>query len=536
MNACPQVAVSSGDVAQRGFADWVEQRVHEAPHRVAVVDGGQRLTRYDLFVRARRLGSSLRAMGLKPGDGIAFQLPNWHEACVVNLAAALHGFRLVPLLPMYREAEIGFILRACAVQALFLPASFRGLAYPDLLARVQPAPLPSDRVFLVRGEHPRHGLYDELLAGAGELAPLQPASRDAPKVILYTSGTTGTPKGVIHTDRSVVALNEFARDFWSLAETDVALVPSPVAHIGGSMYAFDLPWIAGLTAVLMDVWDPQQALQVIEAEQVSFMAGATPFLSGLLQSAEHVGTRLPSLRRFICGGASVPPALVQRAAAWFDGCTVSRAYGSTEVPIVCPGIRSRADAAFGASTDGECAADVKLLADDGRRVPDGEPGEIVARAPRMFAGYLDPRDNEAAFTPDGYFRTGDIGRRIAERFIEITGRKKDIIIRLGENISPLEIENALSGHPAIRQVAVVGVPDTRTGEAAMAYVVLHEGAQLALDDMRSFLAQRGLARQKCPEHLRIVAALPMNSIGKVLKRELQKMAVAEASPVVAVSQ
>ncbi|HSV82868.1 MAG TPA: AMP-binding protein [Ramlibacter sp.] len=506
------------------FTDWVLQRLQEAPDRIALVDGDQRLSRAALFEQARRLGSSLLACGLRAGDAVAFQLPNWHEACVLNLAAALHGFRLVPLLPMYREAEIGFILRECAAQALFLPASFRGLSYPDLLARVQPAPLPAERVYIVRGEDSRHGSYARLLAAHGELAPLQPADRDATKVILYTSGSTGAPKGVIHTDRSIVALITFAREFWQLGEGDVTLVPSPVAHIGGSMYAFELPWIAGLTSVLMDVWNPQEALRLIEAERVSFLAGATPFLEGLLQAAEGAGTRLPSLRRFICGGASVPPALVQRAAAWFDQCTVSRAYGSTEVPIICPGIRSRADAEFGASTDGECAADVQLLDDEGRPVPEGEPGEIVARAPRMFTGYLNPRDNEGAFTADGYFRMGDIGRRVAGRFLEITGRKKDIIIRLGENISPLEIENVLMQHPAIRQVAVVGVPHPRTGEAALAFVVLEQGARFDLADMRAFLQQRGLARQKWPEQLRTVDSLPTNSIGKVLKRELRRLA------------
>ena len=200
------------------------------------------------------------------------------------------------------------------------------------------------------------------------------------------------------------------------------------------------------------------------------------------------------------------------------------------MPSVCPGIRSRAEAEFGAATDGECAADVKLLDDDGQPVAAGQPGEIVARAPRMFAGYLNPRDNEGAFTADGYFRMGDIGRLVAGRYLEITGRKKDIIIRLGENISPLEIENVLVQHPAIQQVAVVGVPHPRTGEAALAFVVPRPGADFDLAQMRAFLEQRGLARQKWPEQLRIVASLPTNSIGKVLKRELKRIAAEQPGP------
>ena len=513
------------------FTGHVARRLAEAPDHLAVIDGARRMTRAQLFDEARRIGSALVRLGLRKGAAIAFQLPNWHEACVVNLAAALYGFRLVPLLPMYREAEISFILGECDVEAIFLPAHFRGVAYPDLFSRAQAASVPASQVFVVRGEDPRYATYAGLLQGAQPFAqpliPPTPAHSKVVKTVLYTSGSTGRPKGVMHSDRSICALIRFAQEFWGLTESDVALVPSPVGHIGGSMYAFELPWIAGLTAVLMDVWSPERAIELMEAERVSFCAGATPFLAGLVKAAVAKDTRLPSLRRFICGGASVPSSLIQQASSQFVHCTVSRAYGSTEVPLVSPGIRSRADASFGATTDGECAADVQILADDGTPVAPGESGEIVARAPRMFMRYINPEDNASALTADGYFRMGDVGRLVAGKFIEITGRKKDIIIRMGENISPLEIENALAEHAAIKQVAIVGIPDARTGEAALAFVVLNEGTQFSLKDMTEFLSQRGLARQKFPEHLRVVASLPTNSVGKVLKRELQALAASE---------
>lgn len=512
------------------FAETVAQRLREAPDRVAIVDGALRRTRAELHDYALRLGSALRRRGLQPGASIAFQLPNWHEACVLHLAAGLYGWRLVPLLPMYREAEIAFILRQCAVQALFLPAEFRGTDYTALLARALPAAEHPPHVFIVRGATGAHGAYDALLAEGEAALPTTPAAPDAVKMVLYTSGSTGRPKGVLHSERSIDALARFGGEFWGLTQDDVALVPSPVAHIGGSLYAFEFPWILGSSAVLMESWSPERAVDLIEAERVSFLAGATPFLSGLLQAARARGTALPSLRRFVCGGASVPPSLIEQASLQFPHCTVSRAYGSTEVPIVCPGIRTRADAAMGAATDGECAADVLLLNDAGQPVPEGDVGEIVARAPRMFIGYLDPQDNTDAFTPEGHFRMGDLGRRVAGRFLEITGRKKDIIIRLGENLSPLEVENVLVEHPAIRQVAIVGVPDARTGEAALAFVVPQPGAKLTLEDMRSFLAQRGLAKQKCPEQLRLVTELPTNSVGKVLKRELQRIAAEHPAP------
>ena len=513
----------SVDLNQSTFADCVARRTREAPDHVAVIDGVRRMTRSQLYEEARRLGSGLVRLGLTEGAAIAFQLPNWHEACVVNLAAALYGFKLVPLLPMYREAELGFMLEESGAQALFLPESFRSVCYPDLFSRVLPATVAAKHVFIVRGQDARYASYEKLLGHTQDLLDPRPADPGAVKMVLYTSGSTGRPKGVLHGDRGICSLIHFACDFWSLSQSDVALVPSPVGHIGGSMYAFEFPWIIGMTAVLMEVWSPQRAIELIAHEKVTFCAGATPFLDSLLKAAEAGDSNLPSLRRFICGGASVRPSLIQRAAERFPQCTVSRAYGSTEVPLVCPGIRSQADAVFGATTDGECAADVRILDDDGNPVADGEAGEIVARAPRMFMGYQNPRDNETAFTANGYFRMGDIGRLVSGKFIEITGRKKDLIIRMGENISPLEIENVLAMHPAVKQVAIVGIPDARTGEAALAFVVLNDGAQFTLAEMAAFLSLRGLAKQKFPEHLRVVSALPVNSIGKVLKRELQRI-------------
>jgi acyl-CoA synthetase (AMP-forming)/AMP-acid ligase II len=448
---------------------------------------------------------------------------------VLSLAALLYGWRLVPLLPMYREAELELMLRECEVRVLFLPVEFRGVCYPDLLDRVRPRPGSLAQVYTVRGTHPRCAPYEDLLSADSPLRKPTPAALDAVRMVLYTSGSTGRPKGVLHTHRSLTSLSDFAAGFWGLDSSDVALVPSPLGHIGGSMYAFDLPWLAGLRAVLMERWDPAAAVDLIEREQVSFCAGATPFLEGLLAAAQASHRRLPSLRRFVCGGASVPPGLVHRATGHFSHCTVSRAYGSTEVPVICPGVRTRADARQGAETDGECAADVRILDEEGRDVPEGVAGEIVARAPRMFVGYLRSEDDEGSRTADGYFRMGDIGRRVEGRFLEITGRKKDIIIRSGENISPLEIENVLAEHPAVLQVAVVGIPDARTGEAAVAFVVPQPGCSFDLQQMRDFLALRGLARPKWPEHLRLLPSLPANSIGKVLKQELRRRAL-EAAP------
>ena len=225
-------------------------------------------------------------------------------------------------------------------------------------------------------------------------------------MILFTSGSTGRPKGVMHSHGAVDTLIRRTADFWETGPEDRLFVPSPIGHIGGSIYAFEFPWITGCTALLAEGWDPDDAVSAIDTHGATFMAGATPFLAGLIAAAERAGSHLPSLRRFICGGASVPPELVRRGLEQFPSAVVSRAYGSTEVPLVCPGVRDRREAEQRADTDGECTAELQILSDSGTPVADGESGEIVVRAPQMLLGYLDPADDEGSFTagrllPDG---------------------------------------------------------------------------------------------------------------------------------------
>ncbi len=506
------------------IADIVHARLAEDPQAVMVVDGHGRWTRRDIHDRACRLGAALARQGLQPGAVVAFQLPNWAEACVINLACVLHGYVVAPLLLMYREHELGYILTRTGCDAIFLPQNFRGLDYPALLARTALPDRERLRVFSVRADGGALPSYESLLAEESGAAPLPKVALTDRKSITFTSGSTGRAKGVLHTHETMLSTTKRCADFWGLNASDRMLVPSPVGHIGGSLYAFELPWVTGASALLMESWDPLVATRLIDSEGVTFCAGATPFLQGLLDTAKDAGTRLASLRRFICGGASVSHALVRDAAAQFENAVISRAYGSTEIPLVSPGIRSRDDAHYGETTDGQI--DVELRLEDGEHRPvDGPEGDILARAAGMFTGYLDPEDGADAFTLDGFFRMGDIGRIIDGRFLEITGRRKEIIIRNGENISPLEIENVLSQCAAVARVAVVGIPDERTGERAVAFVTLHPGQNLTLETMRSYLIGAGLARQKMPEDLHILEAIPLTPVGKVVKAELRRLAL-----------
>lgn len=505
--------------AARTFSEIVHERVIEDPDRVVVIESDRAVTRAEMLDAACRLGGALVSLGIAPGASIGFQLPNWWEACVINLTAALFGYRIVPLLTIYRRAELGHILPACGVEVIFVPQQLRKVDFPAQIASLLK---PPSHVFTVRGDASQSNTFEQLLEHAP--APVTPSSADDAKFILFTSGSTGYPKGVIHTHSTIDALIRRTAAFWQTGPDDIFYVPSPIGHIGGSIYAFEFPWITGCKTILAEAWNADEAVKQIDAHQVTFMAGATPFLSGLIEASQRAGTALPSLRRFVCGGASVSPELVRTGLKTFKNAVISRAYGSTEVPLVCPGAQNRMDAEAHAETDGECTAELRLLDDAGQAVAKGETGEIAVRAPQMFLGYLDQADDAGCFTPDGFFKMGDLGRVVDGRFLEITGRKKDIIIRKGENISPLEIENALARHDGVRQSAVVGVPDPERGEMVVAFVLPKDGCEFGFSDMISHLDGLGMAKQKFPERLEIVSLLPMNAVGKVEKVKLKALA------------
>ena len=401
------------------------------------------------------------------GSVVSFMLPNWHEAAVVYHAATLAGMVVNPILPSLRDRELRFILADAQSRMIFVPARFGGHDYAAMLTRVAAQMESPPEVIVVRGDGTEDDTpYASLLEDhtPQELPALDP---DAVRMILYTSGTTARPKGVLHTHNSIHALICQIRDHWLVDPGDRFLVPSPIAHIGGSIYAFECPMLLGTTAVLMERWNADDAVGLMVRERCTHMAGATPFLVQMLAAAERAGTHLPDLKVFICGGASVSPSLIRRAASYFDRAVVSRVYGSTEVPVTTVGAPGDLDHA--ADTDGRAGvADIKLAAH-----PAASPGEgeICAQGPQMLIGYLHPEDDAESFDADGYFRTGDLGRWVDGEYLVVTGRAKDIIIRNGENISPKEIEDVLVGHPGIAEVAVVGLPDPRTGERACAVIV-----------------------------------------------------------------
>ena len=495
-------------------ADVLVRAAVEQPGRVLLVDGAKEVTAAALNDSATRLAGAL-VRRFPQGSVISFMLPNWHEAATIYLAATLAGMVAHPILPSLRDHDLRFMLGDVGSRMIFVPHEFRGFDYAVMLGRVAAELSAPPEVVVVRGEAGRFTPFERLLEDPSEVA-LPTLDPDEVRMVMYTSGTTGRPKGVLHTHNSLNALIRQIGAHWLVEPGDRFLVPSPVSHIGGSIYAFEAPLLLGSTAVLMDKWDAAVAVPVMVERKITHMAGATPFLSALLGAARAAGTRLPDLKLFICGGASVPPALVREASTYFANAIVSRVYGSTEVPVTTVGVIDRADVDRAAETDGRPGiAEVRIAGD----------GEIRAAGPQMLVGYVHPEDEAAAFDEAGFYRTGDQGRLLDGDHLVVTGRIKDIIIRNGENISPKEIEDLLAGHPGIAEVSIVGVPDPRTGERAVAVIVPRGGARPDVAALGAFLSGHGVARFKVPESVALWETLPKNDAGKVMKTRVRNLLV-----------
>jgi len=482
------------------------------PARLAVVDGRVRLTYAELADRVVRCTAGLRRLGVRPGDVVAQQLPNWWEALVVHLATIRLGAVSNPLMPILRDAEMRFALRSGGARVLVVPGVFRGFDHAALAERLRPDCPALEHVVVARGG----GFADLLATAEGGHAEPGRTSGD-PVCLLYTSGTESDPKGAVHShdtlgheDRSMVA-------HLQLTAEDVVLSASPVAHVTGVLYGFHLASLLGTAVVFCDVWSPERGWALIGEEGCSVTVAATPFLHGLTHSPARPTSS--TLRVFGCGGADVPPELVREATRELD-CTVVRVYGSTEIPTVTAG-HADDPADLRADTDGRVVGlgELRVVDDEEREVPAGTVGHLRARAPEMFLGYhgLDRQVVDA----EGWFATGDLGRVDAAGYLTVTGRSKDLILRGGENISAKEVEDHLYRHPDVADVAVVAVPDPVLTERGCAVVVPRPGATVTLESLTAFLDGLGIARQKYPESLVVVDGLPRTPTGKVQKNLLR---------------
>lgn len=519
---------ASGDWPNKTLAGFARELAACDPDRITHVFEGERCTVGALLAEAETLAGALRLRGLVAGDVVSFQLPNWREAVVIDLATTMLGLVVAPIVPIYRDAEVAFMLADAGVKAAFFPTSYRGFDYAAMMTRLSPQ-LPRLRLLItVRGDHPAQGTdrYETLVGEGARPLDWPEVDPNAVKMILYTSGTTGRPKGVLHSHNTGPLRLKRAFEQWSRGAAvpgldNILLMASPVTHVTGQS-GMELPFSSATRTVFMERWNADEALDLIDREQVTASVGATPFLHELLTAAEQAGRRLPSLQVFACGGAEVPPALIARTCEVLDQCRAFRVYGSSEVPLTTLGFCAEGEMELAATTDGRVADyDVRIVDDDGRVLPGGDEGEICVRGPAMLLGYGDPDATAASFDADGFFATGDLGRLTADGAVVVTGRKKDLINRGGEKVSAKEVEDILHRMPGIREAAVVAMPHARLGETLCAYVIPQPEAQLELAGVLAFVAAAGVARQKYPEQLVVVGDFPRTASGKIRKDRLR---------------
>ncbi|AQQ68138.1 hypothetical protein Mag101_11205 [Microbulbifer agarilyticus] len=510
------------------ISDGAWEKAASTPDDVAIyLENEAPITYGSVALQARRLITGLRTLGLVQGDVISFQLPNWRESVVLDIAASAMGLIVNPVIPIYRDRELRFILKDAGTKLIFIPEKIRSLEFPSMIASLRPELPDLKYVVTARAE----GSYEDTLrfedlldnppADFDSLPDVDPSSV---KTILYTSGTTGTPKAVLHSHNTLARVIQNSVDCWGLSEGDIMLMPSPVTHITGYGSGMVLPFISPVKSALMARWDADAAVEYIQRVGASASVGATPFLVELLAAAKRHKTRLPTMRLFACGGAAVPPQVIHRCYEELENCRAFRVYGSTETPVITQGFVKDGEQSLAAETDGMIYGyEVKIVDDEGNEVPIGIDGEITARGAGMMLGYADPEQDREAHDKDGFFYTGDIGMRTEDNAILITDRKKDIIIRGGENLSAKEIEDVLHDHPQIREAAVVAMPHYRLGEGVCAFVIPVSGDhKLDLPRIAAFADRAALAKQKIPEHVEIVEDLPRTPSGKVKKDILRK--------------
>ena len=471
----------------------------------------------ELYEQSLSIAGGLARLGIGPGDVVAIWVPNWLEGALAYQGALMLGATVVPIVHIYGAHEVGFILRESRARVLIMPDRWRNIDYSERFGAIIGTPALEHIVLI--GEHgPAGSIPWTRIAHAEPATTLPTTHPDERCLLIYTSGTTADPKGVQHTTNTLVAeIRSTAATMG--AQTGVNLAAFPAGHIAGVLGLLRM-FVLGISTVSMDVWDAGLAARLIPDHGITGMAGAPFYLATLMDEAARQGTDLSSLTNFMVGAASVPPSLVERGDR--TGICAYRAYGSSEHPVITTG--TPADPLDKrAGTDGRLTAgnEIRLLDEDDRQVGVGGDGEIISRGPELFIGYTDPILDADSFLPGGWFRTGDIGRLDDEGYLTITDRKKDVIIRGGENIASKEVEDLLMLHPAVVEAAVVGQHDERYGERVAAFVQLRPGQSLDLDDVRRHFATLGVARQKTPEHLVPIGELPRTPSGKVRKVELR---------------
>ncbi|MFT4562869.1 MAG: cyclohexanecarboxylate-CoA ligase [Gammaproteobacteria bacterium] len=521
----------------RLVTDHLDDAVAAKPDATAIVDlntmtgNSTRLTYRELGHYSKRIACGLAALGVQRGDVVAVQLPNWWHYAAIYTACVRIGAVVNPLMPIFRERELEFMLGLAETRALIVPRAFRGFDYPTMAIDLQ-STLPNlEHVFVVDGQQADSAFESCLLEREWEneidsealFAQRRPNANDVTELI-YTSGTTGEPKGVMHSANTLLCKARLASELFSFNDDDVIFMGSPLAHQTGFMYAVILAIYQQTKCVLQDVWEPRQAARLIADERCTITLGSTPFLSDLVRTQLEHEQDVGCLRLFLCAGAPIPRVLLYQAQDTHPDLYVMSAWGMTEMGIATatyPG--DPAEKVF--ETDGRALPhqEVRIVDDEGIVVADGEEGRLQSRCATTFIGYL-KRPDAYAVDSEFWLETGDNARMDAEGYIRITGRSKDIIIRGGENIPIVEVEELLYRHPAVLDAAIVAMPDERLGERGCAFVSLRAGATFDFDAMIEYLMDDGLIKQYLPERLEVLDEFPRTPSGKIQKFKLREAA------------
>lgn len=505
----------------------LESSARRWPTRPAVISPEGAWTFAELAGRSTEVAATLVAGGVVPGDVVCWMLPTGPDAVAVAAAIWRIGAVSSPIVPLYGPREIAAVVDQVGPRAIVTwdGADSRRAHAEDLDAACAAVGIDPALRLLTVGDRPGWAHLGD--APRADL-PVVSTRPDDPCLVLFTSGTESGPKGVLH---SVAGLGHELRSTiteWGLTYRDVMVMASPMTHVTGLLQGFLIPARVGAAALLMPRWDPDLAVDLIERHAATYMAGATPFLRELLDAYDRAGVQSSALVQYCCGGASVPPELVRRAEEL--GIAAYRCWGMTELPTAT--LATELDALeLRATTDGPLAPGVELrvVDDGGLEVAPGDEGHLLLRGPEMMLGYVRDDVDAAVFTPDGWMRTGDLGRLGDDGHLRVTGRAKDIVNRGGEKFSVREIEEAVAAHPDVTAVAVVAVPGGRLGERVGAVVVSHRH-DIDAREIGAAVTGAGLARQKQPEVVAVVDALPTNPTGKIDRGAVLRLLGTEGEP------
>ncbi len=508
------------------LADYWQQTARAMPDKIAVVDNhGASYTYSALDHAASCLANWMLAKGIESGDRIAFQLPGWCEFTVIYLACLKIGAVSVPLLPSWREAELVWVLNKCQAKMFFAPTLFKQTRPVDLILPLQNQLPQLQQIVGVDKLAPATSSLSlsQIIADNTPLTTAITTHGDELAAVLFTSGTEGLPKGVMLTHNNILASERAYCARLNLTWQDVFMMPAPLGHATGFLHGVTAPFLIGARSVLLDIFTPDACLALLEQQRCTCMLGATPFVYDLLNVLEKQPADLSALRFFLCGGTTIPKKVARECQQL--GIKLLSVYGSTESS---PHAEVNLDDPLSRfmHTDGYAAAGVEIkVVDDARKtLPPGCEGEEASRGPNVFMGYFDePELTARALDKEGWYYSGDLCRMDEAGYIKITGRKKDIIVRGGENISSREVEDILLQHPKIHDACVVAMPDERLGERACAYVVLKAPHHsLSLEEVVAFFSRKRVAKYKYPEHIVVIEKLPRTASGKIQKFLLRK--------------